>query len=166
MKTIKELNNKIWYRFLKVIYVLFYILIIIGWISLILLNPDMSIKDIDQNKTTISCIGSDKKFSPKNLGVQIDQSMFKNDSNNYTNLSYINDPLNEVCKKLNLPTIKSADGKFTVLSPLYEIKPQYTYFNDTTLIFAISLLSIFIIFEVIRRIFYYIILGTISPKSY
>lgn len=62
---------------------------------------------------------------------------------------------------------KSKDQKISYLDysiHLFDIKPAYTY-KDFVLYSLITNLSILLIFEVLRRVFYYIVLGTIKPKK-
>ena len=62
---------------------------------------------------------------------------------------------------------KSKDQKKSYLDysiHLFDIKPAYTY-KDFVLYSLITNFSILLIFEVLRRVFYYIVLGTIKPKK-
>ncbi|MFA7050011.1 MAG: hypothetical protein WC164_02800 [Patescibacteria group bacterium] len=62
---------------------------------------------------------------------------------------------------------KSKDQKISYLDysiHLFDIKPAHTY-KDFVLYFFITNFSILLIFEVLRRVFYYIVLGTIKPKE-
>ena len=62
---------------------------------------------------------------------------------------------------------KSKDQKISYLDysiHLFDIKPAYTY-KDFILYSFITNFSILLIFEVLRRFFYYIVLGTIKPKK-
>jgi len=62
---------------------------------------------------------------------------------------------------------KSKDQKISYLDysiHLFDIKPAYTY-KDFVLYSLITNFSILLFFEVLRRVFYYIVLGTIKPKK-
>lgn len=66
MKKISELNNKWWYRFLKVIF-LFLFLTIISGINYALLENGA--KKIDNSKTIIYCVANGKSISAKKANI-------------------------------------------------------------------------------------------------
>lgn len=62
---------------------------------------------------------------------------------------------------------KSKDQKISYLDysiHLFDIKPIYSY-KEFIMYFLIINISILLIFEVLRRVFYYIVLGAIKPKK-
>ena len=64
-KNISYLNNKLWYRFLKVMYLgLFLIIIIIS--TLVIINSAQSKKIVDNDKSYIKCDNGEIKYLSKN----------------------------------------------------------------------------------------------------
>lgn len=75
MKAINELNNKAWYRLLKIIFGLciLVVLIVFNWIMI-----SDGIKSVDNNKTTISCTyGDEKILTPKQIGIELSNHELK-----------------------------------------------------------------------------------------
>lgn len=68
MKTILELNSKIWYRFLKVLYLLVFVAVFLGYNTFIIGDR---VGKIDAQKTIINCNpnGDNKKISLQETGL-------------------------------------------------------------------------------------------------
>ncbi len=209
-KTISALNTKMWYRFLKVIFLFVFIAVILIANGI---NISEGIGRIDKDKTLIYCNGGDKRvLTAKQAGVYFSNYEFikgfdykkfydgyyneytikdilqacydkvpeyNNDEDIYlmqrvyeiqgfkaNPKKYDDDYLKEQFKIMT-EGYKSKDQKISYLDysiHLFDIKPVYTY-KDFVLYFLIINFSILLIFEVLRRIFYYIVLGTIKPKK-
>lgn len=136
-KTISYLNSRVWYRILKVFYLLVLTISIIASFIFFIQN-----KDIDKENSKIICQKGNKK-----------EFYYKDVSN----------ALIDICE---IPTgmimEPEASGSFKgfVLDPYrfeYKYKINYNY-----LILSISIQLL--LFELVRRIFYYIALGTLRPK--
>lgn len=223
MKTIKELNEKIWYRFLKVIYI--FVLLIVLLLTNIFEFADFKdgIKTPDNSKTKITCAYKDKKeFTPQDAGIDLkslSENIFDNGIFEYKNLFdgynqteitkildkcynttiqksgfipddvYVLQRIYEVIKAspdYQNHTIHATDAEKATLDndlskidqaygsdkvkyldfsiKLFDIKPEFTYVPFIQ-IFTLMNLSILALFELFKRIFYYIILGTVRPKK-
>lgn len=85
MRTLGELNNKVWYRFLKVFYVLIFILCILLCFIFAYTNHETGFKKLDQYDTEIRCnVGTYKAFSPNSLGIYLNKNNFINDVFDYS----------------------------------------------------------------------------------
>jgi hypothetical protein len=167
-KTIKYLNEKTWFRFIKVLCV--FSLIIITLIALaISYNVNMPVRKIvDNDKTIIICnYGNKKQFVAGENYYYFSASEFELEgyltSRHRTELQKlcqiseteldqkIRDIFDKTDNGINLfdvnPVIKKEGGMIPFLS--YSI---------------LSLLIILVIFEIIKRAFYYIVTGKIVPN--
>lgn len=76
MKTITELNNKWWYRLIKVIYTVLFITIFIIYNYIISIN---GIREIDTEKTVITCNQNNyKKMILEKIGIYLSPQELKN----------------------------------------------------------------------------------------
>jgi hypothetical protein len=77
MKTISELNSKVWHRFIKVVFILTFLIVLIG--ANVLYFATEGVKKLNQGKTLIQCTyGAQESFSPKNTGIYLTKSDFIN----------------------------------------------------------------------------------------
>jgi len=207
LKNIQELNNKMWYRLLKVIFLITFISSIIGYNYL--LFAEQGLKNVNQRETKITCLHKDKKtYSPKDIGIRIDmrdimdtgEFSYKNYFEGYNEYEikaileacydrevddiYVVQRLSELSEgSAFIPLIPLADkwivgeiekvknaisfNKHKYLNysfKYFDIRPVLTYSNFL-LFFIIGNLIIIFIFELFRRIFYYILTGKIFPKQ-
>jgi len=214
MKTISELNNKAWYRLLKVVFGLF-ILIVLAVFNWIIVMEGA--KSVDNSKTTISCTYGDKKIlTPQQIGIELSNYQLK-DGFNYKNFFegyndyaiktifkncyqptnddidvfaaqkvyevWGNDrltikkderpPLTEVEKKYLDETIPKIENSYINSDKtkyldysvkLFDIQPVFTY-GKFIKYFIFGNLLILLFFEILRRAFYYIVLGSIRPQK-
>lgn len=209
METLKELNEKAWYRFLKVVYILLLILVI-AVTSFIILGDNNGFKTVDNEKTEIKCNvlkekGKEKVFTASEYGIKFSNSHFKDGKLDYPYLiqwsDYIVKDILKVCKREDLLNddvitmqrgfeiyqnkslseqemnkrwkedsmkIQNAISSFDKIKYLdfsfkmFDVVPQFTYLYVIKLL-VISILVILLIFEIIRRAFYYIVLGKVFP---
>jgi len=160
-KTISYLNSKMWYRFIKVIYLLILFIGLVGYsISIfVFYSPKY-----DNNKSYIKCANG-KNFI-----------LSQNEINLYSDFMWDSDM--EKAKSLcfdgivNFTTDKYGQTRLghtseTDNSGKYELVSIYTNRNwIATIGFTLlSIISNLLVFEAIRRVFYYIALGTIRPKN-
>lgn len=214
-KTISYLNSKAWYRLLKVIYTLAFIIALIGFnLALYFTN---GIVTVDQNKTQIQCNAGNKNiFTPKSIELNLVKNDFNNDKFDYEYFfrNYNDYAIKQILKEcsttqsakdlLNLDSMdvfriqriyeiagikgsekeydkdylnnetqkitngyKTSNEKADYLDfgvKLFEIKPVFSY-NDFIQYFLIGNITILLIFELIKRVFYYIVIGTIKPTK-
>jgi len=147
--TIEQLKEKTWYRFLKVIYALAFIIIIVFAVALIF---DSTSPRYDNDNSYIKC-NNGKEFKLSEL------------NKNGTHISgpYIDTGEDRL---LNFDCIwrgASADPniKGYKFIGIYTARNWFKIMWQSLLSIAIAL----IIFEVIKRIFYYILLGKFMPKK-
>ncbi len=167
-KTISHLNTKIWYRFLKVVYS--FAIVIISLIAIILIYQEKSqeIKLVDNNKTIILCnYGNKKQFTASQAGIYL--TTFETESNFLSNDDRI--ALEEFCQ------VSQAEENFVsdaITNHTDNVKKLFTITpiikNEGGIISVLgysilTLITILIIFEVIKRVFYYIFLGSIRPEK-
>jgi len=160
-KTISYLNSKIWYRFIKVAYTLLFLVISVTVIFSIFSE---NIRVLDMPNSQVICqYGNEKQLLIKEV---FDKDEMPNilpnyyyDANTALSEKIIKScGINEVITRSTQP-----DG---FISDPYRIEKRYK--NNITTALLYSLLSVVItilIFEIVRRVFYYIALGTIKPKK-
>lgn len=214
-KTIEYLNNKTWYRFLKVVFWIFVLLsVVIFNVTIITIK---GVRNIDNSKTLIICTYGEKQiFTPKQVDIKLSLYQIKESFNykiffegyNNNEIKTIlencykqidknidiyaiqkvyevwgNDRL--IIKKDERPPLTEAEKKYldevipkienTYINSdktkyldynikLFDIKPVYTYIEFIKY-FIIGNLIILLFFEIFRRIFYYIILGSFKPQK-
>ena len=74
-KSISDLNNKAWYRLLKVFFGLCAVLVL-GVFNFIIMSD--GIKSVDNDKTLVSCAYGDKEiFTPNQIGVELSNYQLK-----------------------------------------------------------------------------------------
>ncbi|MFQ5964179.1 MAG: hypothetical protein ACE5KZ_07850 [Candidatus Scalinduaceae bacterium] len=205
MKTLKELNEKVWYRLLKVIYIFLYISIYIFTLLIslhelardnhpaelpetieILLNDTdfYKLNNYDQERILYKYGGEKKvalfleakkrKLLPKfpkivnlddflNLTYEKQLTLFNNQEmlDDFLGLPYKEKikVIDEINKKKQFDPIKYSNKKYIYSS-------YYTWNFKNALMYSFFItLSYILLMELIRRIFYYIIIGKIFPKK-
>lgn len=208
-KTTSHLNSRVWYRFLKVIYILLFIIILFGYNLIIFSGTEL--KNLDQEKTLIICNYKDEKvFSPKEKNIRLNNYDFKNrtfdykdffegyneykikdilencyDMTNISNLdvfaiqrtyeitgtknnkkdydeNYLKNEINKIITGYKTDSEKASYLDYSI--KLFTVDPVFTHYKFLTYFF-IGNLSILLFFEIVRRVFYYIVLGTIKLKE-
>lgn len=150
MQTIGELNKKTWFRLLKVIYLLIYAIIIISIIYNFFVYERKN--KIDNSNSYIHC-DDGKNLSLSENNIYLDN---ENDNKKFLDIKIL-------CgADIDKNNLKLED----VSKPNYEIIAKYTMdwvilFKSLILPFVILILS----GEIIKRIFYYIILGSLKPNK-
>jgi len=160
--TLKHLNTKIWYRLIKVLFIL-------AIIAVLIFSEGVFIgKKLDKTnyeKSSIICnIGNKNEFHDKTLAKEIE---------NFKDWRYISKNDTEIAKNLKTKIINkcSISDKKTELYlekmiTFNLVKNNFTDFerNDWLTIFIIFL-SVLLFEETIRRLFYYIILREFFPNK-
>jgi hypothetical protein len=222
-KTIGYINSKAWYRLIKVLFVIGFLIVLVGFNFVIF---SQGVKTIDRTNTIIQCnVFDHKSFSVKSINLSLNSKDFVNGSFDYKlyfesyNDSSIQEILNgcagnspkylatinfnndiyydqrmvEIENKYGLIGVGDhiTSEQIATITPdldtykqetvslygnekaryldfsfhLFDIAPAYTY-NPFLEWFLIGNFVILFIFEAIRRIFYYIVLGTLRPKKH
>lgn len=172
MKTISELNQRIWYRLLQVVYALCFSILTIVILSLIY-NFKKPHREFDANLSYIQC-KNDKKINLTENNIYSD-FITKEDDEKIRILcrgddkSLLDDLLlaGVYPEDYNQQDIEEAKKRveeregYTLISNFKQVGSwQYL-----VLYCAVVILVILSIFELVRRIFYYIVLGRIKPEK-
>ena len=173
-KTISYLNTRWWYRLLKVIVIITFFL---GSISTsILIYSDKKPENIiDNQMTTISCYG--KIYTTNELDLFFYKYVDTNSINfakkkckeieyQKNSYKYEGQPLpskfGDKLAILQNPEMKVPDDQNFSINEGYKLTDGYL---KVCLYIIIWWIILYIIFEIIKRSFYYIVLGTIKPKK-
>ncbi len=159
-KNLSYLNSKIWYRLLKVVY-LFILLISL---SASVYSPWLDTKpEFDNEKSYVLCNDGRK------LGLKNNNIYLYSDYVNYSDGEKIKtwcaynpqDPIN-----IN-PDNASDIARLHPKDDSYKLISVYTgrQWGDMLGSIAMYLFTVGLVFETIRRVFYYIVLGTLRPKE-
>jgi len=161
MKTIGELSNKAWYRAVKVVYLLSFLIIVALTITVFSTAGDFEVLDVPNSKIVCQ-YGNENQFFMKDIfaNEEMPSSLPMYFSTKGTEVSQ---RILQACEITEILTQDTTDdGRFNFVPDPYRIeedhKRQYGYL-------LLALLIITGIFEGIRRIFYYITLGTIQPQK-
>ncbi len=178
MKTLKELNKKIWYRLLKVFYILIFIIVL--FITITVNYSDLKYKLIDNEVSFIKDKNITEIMTQKDFYATVRNAI---DSGQYWDISeeeiynWIRDSM--VADWIKIEWYESqVQEKFqkhidVSVKPFTELNfEKEKYSNFVTFIiwryyelFLYALLLYIIFFQVINRIFYYIIFGKLIPKK-
>ncbi len=172
--TVKELNNNWWYRLTKVAYLAICIITAITVITL-------SFQEVGsyQEDYTVQCNYGNKNtfLAAKDKSIYISSTYDYSDSladlPDYTKTalqSACGISRNEVSKILGYSDSFTPDdnqklGEEKKLFEITKTKINTATYRDAIQWSLLSLLGIGIMFEVIRRIFYYVVLGKIKPRE-
>lgn len=163
MKTVIELNDRAWYRLLKVIFIL-----IIIFAAFIAIYVNYDAVGNYQTDYTVSCnYGHKSTFL-----AHKDKQIYIPSYYNYTfSLAKLPDDTKE---ELQAACGISQEELFAKMNNINDSKKLFelsetkiitdTYLS-ATFWSIISLLVILAIAEIIRRVFYYIVLGSLKPKN-
>ncbi len=149
--TIKTLNSKIWYRLLKVIYIFFILVFAIG----ALVGGYLVSREADSKKTMIICEdGNEYNASKENIHIY----------DSYISQSDLKDA-QKLCQFKG--DIKLYLGESNLVVPENN-NPHIKFIPKFNMVFAtligIGYLALVLLgFEILRRIFYYVVLGKIVP---
>ena len=168
MKTIKELNEKVWYRALKVIFLTF--LILMSLFIMLLSLGSFPVKKINWDKTKLIC-NNGKIYDAKTK----DYFLW---GRGYGSSDYIDTSDDAKIKKIceyNIIDSNPLSEKYYKIpeSNNYTIEWEYTW-EPSLLDFILTVINrifwgavIFyvLVFEFLRKIFYYIVFGTANPKK-
>ena len=199
-KTLKYLNEKIWYRLLKVFFIFLFV-VGIGFLNLFIFGE--GVKRIDQEKTQIVCLfNNNKVITPASIGITLSNSDFKNDEydykKNFTGYNTYNaKSIVEACAETEVKDIYAfhkryelglaikgwlPEDKWQLVNQvekadtydkhkyldfnyrLFNVIPKYSY-KEFPLLFLIGNILIIFAFELLRRTFYYIVLGKVFPDK-
>lgn len=166
-KTIAYLNSRVWYRFSKVVF------LFIGLLSILIFNgltiaSGHTVNGIDNNKTEIYCnYWSKANFTPTSIGVYLSLAAYY-----FYSTGGVDDGKYQTISK-NCAGDHAADYDWgSTLMPvvpvgtsIFSIKPAYTYNTPDLKLLAMGNIGILFILEIVRRTFYYIVLGRLNPKK-
>jgi hypothetical protein len=187
MKTISELNNKSWYRFVKILFIgSIFISFLIAEYTVIKEYTPRKIDDYE-----IQCVGdftNGKTFYAKEEGIFVDAPYLGSENISLPDFSkkkiyekcevFDEEVANSIGESYSTESFTMREGlmeKYGVTSAMesamgktYQISPTTRGAGGYLSVIGYSLLVILftlLIEEVLRRSFYYIILGTVKPKK-
>lgn len=182
-KTLSHLNSKVWYRFIKVSYLFFFLIIILITNGLMI---DDGIGKLDLDKSMIYCTQKDKRIlTATQAGVLLSNIDFQNgfDYEKYFEKDYNENNIKNIFKacydidvdvkikngeSLTSEEIFYARQKYNIkgvkIETLFDIKPVYTY-TEFIKYFLIGNTIIILFFWLLRGTFYYIVLGKFRPEK-
>lgn len=175
MKNISYLEAKAWYRLVKVIFVLFIISITALMIAIVF-SENRGIPDMANSKITCQ-FGEKKQFLVKEVFNNDEILKLSSDFNDYKDIdSLFSEKIINLCKTpLDITKRSFTPEEMNAAYPevsYKNIRDFYTidllYKNKTinSLLYSLLvLLSVAGVCEIIRRVFYYVILGTMTPKK-
>jgi len=174
--TIAYLNIKIWYRLLKVVYVFIFISVSIYTVSTIV-DDYSPYKIVDWDKSLILCDNGDtytfNELSHKNLGFTLEENtdqlgvkrLCGGITNEFLDKKYGPNSNSQISPE---DFLKSKGFYDTPKDINYKTKTIYKTIGGWHLVFGYSIfwiLMICTVLEIIKRAFYYIVLGKINPPK-
>ncbi len=166
-QTISHLNNKMWYRLLKVIYVIVFIFSCGIAISIAFESVGNY-----QDDYTIVCNYGNKDTFLANNDKNIYISSYYDYTENLTRLpNEIKEELQSACgiskeeMTAKMARIFNGNDDSKKLFDITKTKVVTDTYLTASLWSILSILIIAIIMEIIKRIFYYIVLGEIKPQK-
>lgn len=167
-KTIEELNEKAWYRLLKVLYTGFFAVVTV--IALLGIHESTVPYDIvNQDASTVVCnSGNERTFAFSDIsGLYITTYDIKGFGFNKTTTtdSWETDDILSACgiSKTEYLAAKTSGEASFYINPIIITEGGTDEFVQYS---AIALIIIFAIFEIVKRSFYYVVTGTFSPKKH
>lgn len=165
-KALEVLNTKIWYRAVKVLYSVFFIVALLVVVGIFTTADELKVLDI--SNSVIKChLGNNKTllikdvFGPAELPSYIPYEFLKH--NEYF------EQIKNACEIRGIPVdsfinpqLSGKNLSFDGYSGLYSISEAY---KISFVQMLICIILVVVSFETIRRIFYYILLGTFLPRK-
>jgi len=171
-KTISYLNSKMRYRFIKVIYLLILFLSLVGYSVAIFVYHEPK---YDNDKSYIKCANGKNFILSQNEINLYSDFMWSSDKEKAKSLCLDLDRTRSVEENGAFSNWEKIYGKTPTISfsaetensGKYELVNIYTNRNWIATIgfILLSIIGNLLVFEAIRRVFYYIALGTIRPKN-
>jgi hypothetical protein len=156
LREIEELNKKMWYRLLKVIYLASLTLLIAFLI--VLSFEEKPRKEFDGYNTLIHCKGGATYKAGENDIPFLKPTDFS-----------IRNSLKQLCMSGKFPERESSQYHLSDLPKNYTLTYAYKDIGSWKSVFGASMISsvlVLIAFEISRRVFYYIYLGKLFPKKH
>lgn len=168
MKTVSELNSKWWYRLVKVAYVAVFAIFALGAVSAITDEFWPTSIVIDHE---VVCLEGNRSTFQASRDERIDLSSYSSD----IGLSTLSNPqrysLRVACgleAKAETPreAIIAMRGNDTIPAiTITEISLTDGGFVEAIVYSLAALLGVAVVFELFRRLFYYVVLGSLRPKK-
>tara|TARA_Y100000310_G_C20484880_1_gene716416 strand:- start:431 stop:952 length:522 start_codon:yes stop_codon:yes gene_type:complete len=169
-KTIKYLNNKIWYRAIKIVYI-FSFFVVLAFMIVAFSEGEFTVLDVPNSKV-ICQYGNEKQSLMKDIFSKDKMPVFLP---NYYNLrdDEFSQAILKSCsidkvidqgpsKRFLDSVVMPGESQVDFIPDPYRIEEEEKIqFGYTLLVLLVTI----VIFEVIRRIFYYIVLGIVKPKK-
>jgi hypothetical protein len=168
MKTIQDLNNKIWYRLIKTFYLFFMLAVFI--IGSIVIYDDSYYYAFNSDKTLIYCSQSGAKFDVNKNDYDIGIFMTEEQKTKIAqDLCQIKYPFANALNNESIFSKYSLNDEFITWNQIFSAtkgieEKKFHFIKFPFKIIGFSLILV-IISEILRRTFYYVVLGKINPKK-
>ena len=181
MKTVEEINSKGWYRLVKVFYITSFILCLLILVTAVVVN--LPKKMVNVKNSTVTCTNYDLDYklskvidydfalknlkridiSRMNLYCLVIHEALTPEEENYSDFK-LTEEQEKAIEEYRLGIVRKVEP----IERKKDFIPHYvTYWKPSLSTFILtsigSLIGILFVFELIRRIFYYIVLGKIKP---
>ncbi|MBA3047054.1 hypothetical protein KKC83_03035 [Patescibacteria group bacterium] len=167
--TIKTLNKKWWYRLLKICYIFCFLTAVIIFLFGVYFIF-VPIKTFDNNKSYILC-DNERKFNLEENNILLGSNGYislSNDKKFKLLCSYDpNDPTIINNGKISFSQLMF-ESKIAPKTKNYQLISFYKSVGNLEIAFLYLFTGLFVIlitFEIIKRIFYYVLLGSVNPNK-
>ncbi len=163
-KTVSYLNSKVWYRFLKVAYIIAFIAVIIPIVREI--NMSYAPKELIDNDSSYIYCDDGKEFKINETDVFLSSEIINHsEDEKFKNKCYSVSSLGTPQERIT--RLRTLVNTSAPIEKNYKLVIKYKTIGSWTEVISnlfVVLIVIGIIFEIIKNPFYYLALGTINPK--
>lgn len=155
-KDLENLKSKSWYRLLKVLYCALFIFLV--WYIFVYLYDDINpSKKINvQEKASVVC-DNGEVYTPDLL------SLYGLNKRSVSSANVIQE-INNLCINGKISQINQSSNSYDYVEPVFKVNFQYkTQWVKFIAILIVYLFLLLIVFELLRQLGYYILLGKIYP---
>ncbi len=174
MQTVSELNTKWWYRLVKVVYLVALVVVSLS-VANTVLNNTAPYMTIDLDKSTLVCL---KGGGLVNYVISFSEvNRIENSSVAYRVLEKDWDRDDLIGRLCNIKDRSDNSGSYIAVNSynwrqevlsLHRLDKVDKQIGNWYLTFFYGLFSLFVVcmfFEILRRSFYYVVLGSLKPKK-
>ena len=163
-QTISQLNDRVWYRTLKVLYAVLFVITLVclntlAWTNTRITTPTEKIVTQDQFKQMMAKIPNG---DPKTLITTLHEQGYK--LVGLDTVTITKDQFTQAFAKMPSGT-SAIDFAASLKRQGYMPDTSENTSRSAVIYFIVGNLAIILFFEFLRRAFYYIVLGKLSPKK-
>jgi len=174
MKTVSELQSRWWYRFIKVLYTGCFLLVFIFFLASFYYENKSY--PMNYSKTRITCLDSQKSFDIDKSELNLVDDKLSNEQQEALALKYCRGK--EIARQSSIDLSKYGarrvsnpflSGSFlisnSVFTASYGVMEEKIDWSSLLIQLLYLIVTEAFLFELFRRIFYYIVLGSLRPKK-